>query len=76
MESALCISCNEAKYDALIVGLRLAKKLGVQNLKIFNDSQLIFSRVLKNYQAREENMRAYLQKVEELLGHFTEYKVE
>ena len=31
-------SNNEAEYEALIVGLRLARKLQVRNMKIFSDS--------------------------------------
>ena len=34
-------SNNEAEYEALIVGLELANKLGAQNLRIHCDSQLI-----------------------------------
>lgn len=32
---------NEAKYEALLVGLRLAKSLNVENIHIYNNSQLI-----------------------------------
>ena len=31
-------SNNKAKYEALIVGLRLARELQVRNLKLYNDS--------------------------------------
>ncbi|KAM1683479.1 hypothetical protein ACFXTN_031645 [Malus domestica] len=35
-------STNEAEYEALLAGLRLAKHLGVKQIEIFNDSQLHF----------------------------------
>ena len=42
---ALCFgfqaSNNEAEYEALIVGLRLASELQVRNLKVYSNSQLI-----------------------------------
>lgn len=34
-------SNNEAEYEALLKGLKLAHELGVQHLKAFSDSQLI-----------------------------------
>lgn len=32
--------------------------------------------ILGDFQAREENLSAYLQKTEELLGYFVKYKLE
>ena len=29
---------NEAKYEALVVGLKAAKRLGIRRLKVFEDS--------------------------------------
>lgn len=63
-------------FKVLLVGLYLSKALGVQKLKTFNDLQLIVSQVFRDFQACERNMSAYLQKVEELLGYFTKYKLE
>ncbi|KAM1786961.1 hypothetical protein ACFX14_039537 [Malus domestica] len=34
-------SNNEVEYEALLVGLRLAKHLGVKRIDIFSDSQLV-----------------------------------
>ena len=36
---------NQAKYEAFLTGLRLAKDLGVEEVKIFTDSQLVTSQV-------------------------------
>ena len=35
------LSNNEAKKEALIMGLKLAKEVGVKRLKVFSDSQLV-----------------------------------
>ena len=43
---------NEAVYEALIAGLRLAHKLQVCNVKIFSDSQLVVNQVNDIYLAR------------------------
>ena len=56
---------NEAEYEALIAGLRLACELQVRNVKIFSDSQLVVSQVNDIYLARGEKMAAYLDKAKE-----------
>ena len=35
------ISNNEAKYEALVASLKIAKEMGVRHLRVYNDSQLI-----------------------------------
>ena len=44
---------NEAEYEALIVGISLAKALRVKNIKICRDSILIVSQVSGEYEAKE-----------------------
>ena len=56
---------NEDEYEALIVGLCLAHKVQVCNVKIFNDSQLVVNQVNNIYLAREEKMVVYLDKANE-----------
>ncbi|XP_024024069.1 uncharacterized protein LOC112092339 [Morus notabilis] len=69
-------SNNEAKYEALLTGLRLAEHLKAENLDIFSDSQLIVNQVKGQYQTRDEKMAAYLKKVKEALGKFTTYDIQ
>ncbi|XP_073103279.1 uncharacterized protein [Elaeis guineensis] len=38
-------SNNQAEYEALVAGLRLALELGVDRLKVFSDSQLIVGQI-------------------------------
>ena len=68
-------SNNEAEYEALITGLKLAKEMKVKSLEIFSDSHLIVCQITNEYQAREEKMAAYLQKAKELLGSFNSYTI-
>lgn len=35
------VSYNEAKYEALIVGLRLVEQMGVRDLEVYSNSNLI-----------------------------------
>ena len=49
-------SNNEAEYEALIVGLNLAKEIKVESLEIYDDSQLIVYQITDEYQVRGEKM--------------------
>ncbi|KAM1597309.1 hypothetical protein ACFX1Z_032225 [Malus domestica] len=53
-------SNNEAEYEALLVGLRLAKHLRVKRIDIFSDSQLVVNQVTNNFDAKESSTAAYL----------------
>ena len=55
-------SNNEVEYEALIVGLNLAKEMKVESLEIYSDSQLVICQVTDEYQVRGEKMTAYIQK--------------
>ncbi|GKB98144.1 reverse transcriptase domain-containing protein [Tanacetum coccineum] len=47
---------NQAEYEALLAGLRIAKKIGVQSLSVNVDSKLVSSKINSNYEACKENM--------------------
>nr|GEU84441.1 reverse transcriptase domain-containing protein [Tanacetum cinerariifolium] len=60
---------NEAEYEALIAGLRIAKQMGVKNLQANVDSRPVANQVNGTYVAKEVDMIRYLEKqvlVEEL----------
>ena len=67
---------NEAKYEAVLTGLHLAKEMQAERLKVFSDSQLVVCHILGEYQAKGPKMALYLQKVHELLGAFKRYEVK
>nr|GEW59035.1 reverse transcriptase domain-containing protein [Tanacetum cinerariifolium] len=55
-------SNNEAEYEALIAGLRIAAQMGVQNVHVSVDSKMVANQVLRAYVTKEENMIKYLDK--------------
>nr|GEU36071.1 reverse transcriptase domain-containing protein [Tanacetum cinerariifolium] len=59
-------SNNEAEYEALIAGLRIATQMGVRNVHVSVDSNLMANQVLGTYVAKEENMIKYLEKAKSL----------
>uniref|UniRef100_A0A2N9HJD1 Uncharacterized protein n=1 Tax=Fagus sylvatica TaxID=28930 RepID=A0A2N9HJD1_FAGSY len=66
---------NEAEYEALLTGLRIAKELGANRLKIRSDSQLIVGQVNGEYEAREDRMIKYLKLVREAIKWFDGVKL-
>ena len=44
-------SNNQAEYEALIVGIKIAKELGVKRLKVFIDSQFVAGQTHGEYEA-------------------------
>nr|GEU88256.1 retrovirus-related Pol polyprotein from transposon 17.6 [Tanacetum cinerariifolium] len=53
---------NKEEYEALIVGLRIAKQMGVKNLQANVDSRLVANQVNGTYIAKEADMIKYLKK--------------
>jgi hypothetical protein len=45
---------NEAEYEAVISGLRLAKNLGAKNLEVRSDSQVVVGHILGGSEAKRE----------------------
>jgi ribonuclease HI len=63
---------NEAEYEALLTGLRIARELGATTLRIQSDSQLIVGQVNGEYEAKEDRMAKYLKLVRSTIGWFDE----
>ena len=66
---------NEIEYEALLAGFRLVQALGVKNLLIFSDSQLVVNQINCNYEVRDLNIIAYLERVNELLKDFERFEI-
>jgi len=63
------------EYEALIVGMLLAKEMGAQSLLAKSDSQLVTGQVTGEYQAKDPYMAAYLRYVEILKGAFATFEL-
>ncbi|GJU31308.1 reverse transcriptase domain-containing protein [Tanacetum coccineum] len=73
--SCFTASNNEAEYEALIAGLRIATQMGVRNVHVSVDSKLVANQVLGAYVAKEENMIKYLEKVKSLVSGFANFSI-
>jgi ribonuclease HI len=52
-------SNNEAEYEVLLHGMKMAKACGATQLKIFGDSNLVVQQVMNRCDAISDNMTAY-----------------
>jgi hypothetical protein len=53
------VSNNEAEYEALLHGLRLAISLGIKRLLVYGDSAVVINQVNKSWDRNKENMYTY-----------------
>ncbi|KAI5351623.1 hypothetical protein L3X38_004514 [Prunus dulcis] len=69
-------SNNEAEYEALLAGLRLAKEMDARQIQIFSDSQLVVHQVNQEFTAKDASMTAYLQHARHLLATFHAHSIK
>jgi ribonuclease HI len=64
------VSNNEAEYEALLHGLRLAASMGIKRLLVYGDSAVVINQVNKSWDRNKENMDAYCPEVCKLENKF------
>jgi ribonuclease HI len=60
------VSNNEAEYEALLHGLRVAASLGIKRLLVYDNSKVVINQVNKSWDRNKENMDAYCLEVRKL----------
>ncbi|CAL9242450.1 unnamed protein product, partial [Arabidopsis halleri] len=68
-------SNNEAEYEALIAGLRLAQGVGAKEIVAYCDSQLVVNQFNGDYEAKDSRMEAYLEVVKDLSKNFSKFEL-
>ena len=68
-------SNNEANYEALLAGLKVASDLGAREVEIYSNSRLVVNQVQGNFEAKDPRMVEYLQLVKKTIDHFLNVKV-
>ena len=61
---------NEAEYEALVVGLNLAKAAGAKNVVVHCNSQVVTSQINGGYECKNKRMKRYLEEVKNRIGSF------
>ena len=69
-------SNNVAEYQALIVGLQVAIKIGISQLEIFGDSKLVINQILEQYDVKKGDLIPYCKYTKKLLANFKAITLE
>lgn len=60
----------EAEYEAVLSAMEIAREMGIMNLEIWSDSQVVVEQVNGSYAAQEARMSQYLEKVRQFYPYF------
>nr|XP_025617069.1 uncharacterized protein LOC112709395 [Arachis hypogaea] len=63
-------SNNQAEYEALLAGLRLAQSLNITHLQVYCDSQLVVQQVTGHFQVKDQLLEKYHTLVRDLIPQF------
>nr|XP_043615952.1 uncharacterized protein LOC122587853 [Erigeron canadensis] len=69
-------SNNEAEYEALLAGLKMAKQMGVKKIQVFVDSQLVANQINGTFKANQASMQLYLEETKKLIEEFESFHIE
>ena len=61
---------NIAEYKALVLGLRVAKDMKIEELSVFGDAKMIVQQIESIYQAKNPRIGAYRNEVWDLIDNF------
>ncbi|XP_074347107.1 uncharacterized protein LOC141685931 [Apium graveolens] len=67
---------NDAEYEALINGLKLALEMKVENLNVFSDSMIVVYQINGGYHAKEPRTELYLKYAQRIITSFNEVRLE
>jgi len=67
---------NEAEYKAIIAGLTYAEKIGIKEVLLVSDSELIVLQLQGKYKVKAVNLKSLNQKTGELLKSFEKYEIK
>jgi len=69
------LTCNYAEYSALIIGLKQAEKLKIENLTVYGDSLLVIEQLNGNYKIKSENLKPLYKQATHLISNFPVVKI-
>ncbi|XP_023638855.1 uncharacterized protein LOC111830605 [Capsella rubella] len=68
-------SNNEAEYEALLAGIRLARGIGIKHIQVFCYSQLVVSQFSGEFDTKNERMSSYLALVRSASAKFDSFSL-
>ena len=67
---------NKAKYEALLAGVAMVKKLGEKVVKVFLNSRLVIGQIKGELEAKDHRMQGYLGKARQLQSGFETFFIQ
>ena len=64
---------NEAKYEALLMGMNMVQKMGGRAVEMFSDSRLVVGQVKGELETRDARMQEYLSQVRRIQTKFESF---
>jgi ribonuclease HI len=61
---------NVVEYEALVLGLRAMKDMGIEELSLFGDAEIIIHQIKNIFQAKHPRLRTYRNEVWDLIDNF------
>lgn len=66
---------NTAEYEALLLGLKNAKDMGIKLLKVEGDAELIVKQIKDHFYVRNQRLQSYRQRVWNVIGWFDAFNI-
>ncbi|XP_075633510.1 uncharacterized protein LOC142605971 [Castanea sativa] len=66
---------NETEYEALLTGVQMVRHLGGEIVELYCDSRLVVGQINGEFEARDERMKKYLERVKGVLSLFKSFQV-
>nr|KYP41525.1 Uncharacterized protein Mb2253c family [Cajanus cajan] len=70
------VTNNQAEYEALLTGLRLARDLGAQKVSCNSDSKLMVEQLSETYQAKDTLLQRYFHTASHQISSFDEFTIK
>jgi ribonuclease HI len=64
------VTNNAVEYEDLVLGLRVAKDMGIEEMSVFGDTKLVVHQIKNIYQAKNPRLRTYINEVWDLVDSF------
>jgi ribonuclease HI len=66
---------NQAKYEAILLGLQVLSSMGVKHVEAFGDSLLVVQQITGTFQCLDGSLNAYLDKCLKIIALFDDFTV-
>lgn len=66
---------NSAEYKALLLGIKIAKSIGIKKLNVYLDSEIVARQIKGEYRVKEPGLKILHRKVLQIMRHFDKINI-